>query len=382
MTWNWQRPDWPSFSFDAPRLVQAERAFLRGAGVFIGSVEHLEFGERERVLVESMVREAVTTSAIEGEALNRESVQSSLMRALGLDAPTLRVRPQERGIAEVLVDLYRRPTESLTHERLCDWHRRIMAGAMAGGSYRAGPEPMRIVSGRAERPHVHFEAPPSSRVRAEMGRFLDWFAGTEHQTGILARAGIAHLYFESIHPFEDGNGRVGRAVAELALAQGAGRAFVSALSPTMLRHRREYYEALARASTTNRVTDWLAWFAGAALEGQSRALALVEFTIDKARFLARFAPLCNPRQAAALRRVLDEGPDGFEGGLSARKYIAITGASTATTTRDLSGLVEMGAANRVGEKRATRYVLNVAPRPVGHVRVDESGGIVQDGRKD
>lgn len=236
---------------------------------------------------------------------------------------------------------------------------------------------MQVVSGSVYEPKVHFEAPSSSRVPSEMKRFIAWFGqtapGGENALPALTRAGIAHLYFESIHPFEDGNGRIGRAIAEKALAQSLGQPTLTALAATILARRKSYYEALERANKENEITRWLMWFAGVAIEAQRGTIALVEFLIDKTKLLDRLKGQLNARQEKALRRMFREGPEGFKGGLSAGKYSTITGASPATTTRDLADLVEKGALVREGERRYARYHLSVPLRRVPHVYLTEQG---------
>lgn len=383
MTWNWQQPDWPRFSWSGQRLAKAEEQFLLGGGVLRGALRHLDRDSRDRLAVESMSEEAVTSSEIEGELLDRESVQSSIRRQLGLATDTRRASPAEQGIAEVMVDLYRHSTDPLDQEALCRWHTRLMQGrpALHGvGRYRTHEEPMQVVSGRAHAPTVHFEAPPSAQVPGEMATFLEWFnrtgpAGADVLPS-LTRAGIAHLYFESIHPFEDGNGRIGRAVSEKALAQGLGGPTLTALAATILRRRREYYDMLEAANKRNEVTTWLAWFAGITLEAQQRTTARVELLIDQTKLLDRLRPALNDRQIKVLLRMLREGPDGFQGGLSAGNYVTIAKTSPATATRDLSDLVDKGALTRTGERRHTRYHLTIPLRPVGRVTIDEAGDIV------
>ncbi len=196
-----------------------------------------------------------------------------------------------------------------------------------------------------------------------MKRFITWFnrtaPGGAEPVPAIARAGIAHLYFETIHPFQVGNGRVGRAIAEKAIAQSLGQPALIGLATTLLAQRQSYYEALESASKRMEVTAWLAWFAGIALDAQQRAAAQVEFLIAKARLLDRLRGLANDRQQKALLRMLRAGPGGFLGGLSPGKYSTITGASPATSTRDLADLVEKGALIRTGERKHARYALNL-----------------------
>lgn len=380
MTWNWQKPDWSNFRWDRARLEAAEKQFLVSGGVFVGTVRHLGKEERDQLTIEAMSTEALTTSEIEGEILDRASVQSSLRKQLGLATEERRVRPAERGIAEMMVDLYRSFAEPLSDEMLFRWHRMVMSGSRNlrdVGHYRTSTEPMQVVSGPIGEPRVHFEAPPSSRVPSEMKRSIAWFRrtapGGEEPLPALTRAGIAHLFFESIHPFEDGNGRIGRAIAEKALAQSLGQPTLTALAATILAHRKSYYESLEAANKENEITRWLMWFAGVAIEAQRRTIALVDFLIDKTKLLGRLKGQLNERQEKALLRMFREGPEGFKGGLSAGKYSTITGASPATTTRDLADLVEKGALVREGERRYARYHFSLPLRPVPHVRLNERG---------
>jgi Fic family protein len=192
----------------------------------------------------------------------------------------------------------------------------------------------------------------------------------------LTRAGIAHLYFESIHPFEDGNGRIGRAISEKALAQSVGQTTLTALAATILVRRKAYYDTLEAANKDTEVTQWLAWFAGIAIEAQRRTEARVQFLIDKTRFLDRIRGQLNERQEKALLRMLNEGPDGFRGGLSAGNYSTITGASPATATRDLVDMVAKGALVRTGERRHARYSAGIPLRPILAVRIDAEGNVV------
>jgi Fic family protein len=367
MTWNWQLPDWPNFDWNRSRISAAEEQFLLAAGVAIGTVKHLGEDEQSQLLVEVMSLEAVTTSAIEGEVLNRASVQSSILRQLGLASPDKRrVLPAEQGIAEMMVDLYRSFSQPLSNKMLFGWHRMVTSGRkdLADiGRYRTSREPMQVVSGPIGAASVHFEAPPSKQIPAEMKRFVSWFnrtaPGGKEPLPAVTRAGTAHLFFESIHPFEDGNGRIGRAIAEKAMTQSIGQPVLVSLATTILAHQKAYYEALERANRRNDITQWLVWFAEIALEAQRRSIAQVEFIIAKAKLLNRLSSEINERQQKALLRMFREGPEGFKGGLSAGNYSTITGASPATTTRDLTDLVEKGALMREGERRHARYTLNL-----------------------
>jgi Fic family protein len=380
MRWNWQQADWPDFRWEEKIFAKAEAAFLRGAGVLVGSAKHLDENARQQLLVDAMSVEALTTSEIEGEILNRASVQSSIQRQLGFRSDLRKVQPAEQGISQLMVDLYRGVDEALTEDQLFAWHRMVVSGRTDlrdVGRYRTSGEPMQVVSGANYAPRVHFEAPPSPCVRREMGKFLEWFNGTAPGTTsalpALTRGGIAHLYFESIHPFEDGNGRIGRAVAEKALVQGFGQPVIVALARSILAHHADYYRALENANKTNDFTDWLRWFSAIALEAQYLSFAQIDFVIHKVKLLDLVKGRINARQEKVLLRMLREGPEGFEGGMSAKKYSTIAETGPATTTRDLAGLVEVGALVRSGELKHTRYTLNVPASNIPDVSIDEAG---------
>jgi len=363
-------------------LAKAEDRFLLTSGLLLGAVKHLDHEDRDHLIVEVMSDEAVTTSKIEGEVLERASVQSSIRRQLGLIGDDRTVRPAEQGIAELMVDVYRHFDAPLEHKTLFAWHGMVMKDRpdlRDVGRYRTHDDPMQVVSGPLHAPVVHFEGPPSGKVADEMARYIAWFnrsaPGGAEPLPALTRAGIAHLYFESIHPFEDGNGRVGRVVAEKALAQSLGRPSLTALAATMLIKRRAYYNALEAANKANEITLWLAWFAAAVLEAQHRATSQVEFLIDKTRLLDRLRGQLNPRQQVVVLRLLRQGPDGFTGGLSASKYTSIAKTSPATATRDLADLVDKGALTRTGGRRHTRYSLPIPLRPTPRIAIEESGQI-------
>jgi len=366
MKWNWQQPDWPNFQWDGTGLAALEARFLQQSGVLIGSVRHLGDDDRAAVTIDIMTGEAMKTSEIEGELLNRDSVQSSLRREFGLETGQRRVPPAERGIADMMLSLYRDYAVLLTHDVLHSWHRMVLNGRQdieAIGRYRDHEDAMQVVSGPLHKPKVHFEAPPSSSMETEMGRFIDWFAATapggKQPLGGLVRAGIAHLYFVSIHPFEDGNGRIARGLAEKALSQAIGQPCLIALSETIQRNRSAYYDALEAANRQNEIAGWLMWFAQIVLDAQTYSLSLVEFLLAKTRFYDRFRDQLNERQAKVIARMFREGLDGFKGGLSAANYITITDTSRATATRDLQELVAMGALTQTGVLKSTRYHLGL-----------------------
>lgn len=364
MQWNWQQADWPSFRYSPSLLQDVEASFLKGAGVVIGALHHVDQEARQGLTLDLISQETIESSAIEGEILDRASVQSSLARHLGLTAEKRRVGNAEAGAAELMADLFQRYAMPLNDELLFNWHAMLMNGRrdiVDVGRYRTHEDAMQIVSGPLHAPRVHFEAPPSSEVAGEMKAFIAWFNDSapdgRKPLGPVLRAGIAHLWFESIHPFEDGNGRIGRAIAEKALAQALNAPTLTALAKTIHRHRKDYYAALHRGSRDLGIDDWLNWFGAIVLEAQERTLLEVRFLIGKTRLFDSIQGQINERQEKAILRIFAEGPDGFTGGLSARNYQTITGAAPATATRDLTKLVELGALYRTGEHRHARYHL-------------------------
>ena len=370
MTWNWQQDDWPNFTYDREALTQSETQFIHEAGMVHGAIKHLTEGDKSYLTIELISNEAVTTSEIEGELLNRDSVQSSIRRNFGFETDHRNVPPAETGIAALMSDLYQHAGTALSEEQLFSWHTMLMHGRKdltTIGAYRTTQNPMQVVSGPIATPKVHFEAPPSDRVPTEMNRFLAWFNHTapegQQPLPALTRSGIAHLYFESIHPFEDGNGRIGRALSEKALSQSMGRPTLIALSQTICRNRKAYYTALEDNSKDLNTTDWLLYFTRTVLEAQQYTQRLIDFLIAKTRLYDRLRGKLNERQEKALARMFREGLDGFKGGLSAENYLKITNTSRATATRDLQNLVELGALRKTGELKHTRYWLSILKEP-------------------
>jgi len=372
MSWNWEKPDWPNFTYNSAALEPLERRFLLQSGQFIGAFKHIGADDQDTIKIELIGDEAVKTSEIEGEILNRDSVQSSLRHQLGLGAERPGTTPAERGIAKMMIDLYRSFADALTDKTMFDWHRMLLSGDRSIrviGGYRTHAEAMQeslqVVSGPIHKRTVHFEAPRSSLVPDEMKRFVTWFndtsPGGRTPLSPLTRAGIAHLYFVCIHPFEDGNGRIGRALAEKSLAQNLGQPSLIALAYTIERKRNEYYAALERDNKQTGITSWLEYFANTVLEAQNNTIRRVDFYVAKAKFYERHRGTLNERQEKVIARIFREGIDGFEGGLSAENYISITETSRATATRDLQDLVGKGALTRTGELRHTRYQLDAFP---------------------
>ena len=322
-------PDWPRFRWDADRLSGPLAAVRYDQGLMAGRMESLGLASRQEALLGTLTEDVVRSSAIEGERLDAEQVRSSIARRLGIDIGGL--KPSDRhvdGVVDMMLDATRHYDESLTAERLFGWHVSLLPSRRSGmrriivGAWRDdGHGPMRVVSGPIGRERVHFEAPPARRVGAEMRAFLDWFNGTATADWVL-RSALAHLWLLTIHPFEDGNGRIARAIADLALArsESSPQRFYS-MSAQIRAERTDYYDQLERTQKGGTdVSAWILWFLqclGRAIHGADGVLAAV---ITKAQFWERAAALAlNERQIKVLNRLLD----GFEGKMTSSKWATI-----------------------------------------------------------
>lgn len=374
MIWNWQHKDWPNFIYKSSELSQLEDNFLHNAGILQGSLKHVTDEDKDTLRVQLMSEEALKTSEIEGEFLDRDSLQSSIKNHFGFKTDNRKIPPAEHGIAEMLFDVYKNFDDALSDKKLFQWHEMLTNGRrdlIDIGRYRTHEEPMQIVSGSIHTPKIHFEAPPSQRVHAEMQIFIKWFNDHTLSNSILLRAGLAHIWFESIHPFEDGNGRIGRAISEKALSQGLGRPTLIALAHSIEKTRKQYYQALQIANRGLDIQEWLHYFCRTVLDAQQSTQDRLDFIIEKSKFYTKYSENLNERQSKAIRRMFEAGVDGFKGGLSADNYITITGAARATATRDLQKLVDIGALTKTGELKYTRYALNIADNHGLRIPYDE-----------
>ncbi|WP_435139921.1 Fic family protein [Formosa sp. A9] len=285
---------------------------------------------------------------------------------MGLSADRRKVAPAEFGISEMMVDLYRNYSSPLSHQQLFNWHKMLTNGRrdlMDIGRYRTHEDPMQVVSARLDRPTVHFEAPPSVDMPQEMERFVGWFnqCHFEEPNTLLpiAKAGIAHLYFVSIHPFEDGNGRIARALSEKSISRSIGQPALISLSKTIESNKKAYYKALEKNNKICEITDWLIYFGQTIIEAQVETLRLIDFTIEKAKFFDRYSQKMNERQLKVVNRLFAAGPQGFVGGLSAENYTRIAKTSASTATRDLKDLIDKNILLKTGVLKGTRYWLNI-----------------------
>jgi Fic family protein len=367
LSWLWQSPAWPTLGFNHEALGAALARARLEQGILIGKAQAMAGQGLARALRETWSGDAVATAAIEGETIDIAAVRSSVARRLGIAPDFAAAVPRSvEGLLDVMEDAAAGWDTDLTHERLCRWQGALFPAGhsllrpVATGRYREHDEPMQIVSGPLGKETVHYEAPPSREVPREMSRFLEWFNRTRADASMdgIARAGIAHAWFETIHPFEDGNGRVGRAIVDMALAQSVRLPHrLHGVSAAMRARQAQYYEELNRAQRgTGDVTPWLAWFIETFIESCRGAARLLDESIARARFWAEHSntPL-NERQRKALDRMLEAGPGNFEGGMTVRKYRALTGASSATASRDLADLAAAGLLARAGAGRSTRY---------------------------
>jgi Fic family protein len=361
MTYNWQQRDWLTFRYDLSGAEDALLEFAERTGRASGLLMGLTEDAKAEAAIEMMVAEAIKTLAIEGEFLSRKDVMSSIRKNLGMGKGTTGDRRAE-GAAALMIDVRASFAAPLSEAKLFEWHKMIMAGSrrIKVGAWRRYEEPMQVISGPVGKEKVHFEAPPSSRVPGEMERFIGWFNetapdGKKEIKKAVVRSAVAHLYFESIHPFEDGNGRIGRALSEKTLSQGIGRPVLLSLSRAIEADGKGYYEALQHGQQSNEITAWVVWFVKTALSAQIQAEEQINFTLKKTRLFDRFTDQLNERQLQIVRRMLEEGPEGFEGGMSAKKYMSITGTTKPTATRDLQDLADKGVLIPFGGGRSTRY---------------------------
>ena len=363
----WEQQEWPHLTWDDGRLLEPLAAARLKQGRLLGSMARLGFDLKLEAQLEALTEDVIKSSEIEGEVLDRDSVRSSIARRLGV--PAAAVVPADRrteGVVEMMLDATENYEALLTPERLFGWQASLFPTGYSGmhkvktGAWRddaAGP--MQVVSGPIGRQQVHYQAPPAPQLDGEMQAFLDWFNRRGEPEGLL-RAGLAHLWFVTIHPFEDGNGRVARAIADQALAQSedSGQRFYS-VSSQIRKERSDYYDMLERSQKgALDVTDWLAWFLDCfsrALDGAEAACANV---LQKADFWQRYArEAFDKRQKTVLNRFLD----GFEGKLTAKKWAAIGKCSIPTAQRDINELVERGILRRnPGGSKNTSYDLVMA----------------------
>lgn len=360
----WQCDTWPNWTWDKGALLQPLSSARAVQSRLLASLDSLLPKDALAATAEALVNETLTSSAVEGERLDEGHLRSSVVRHLGLETAGMPVpRAREKAIVDVMVEATHLLGSTITQEHLFSWQAALFPTGYSGlrrvrvGEWRR-EDPMQVVSGPEGRERVHFEAPPSNRVPAEMGAFLRWWNSPPADLDGLVRAAIAHLWFVTIHPFEDGNGRIGRVLTEVALAQDEARATRAySLSGEILRHRDDYYAALSLAQQSDGdVTSWIGWFLLALHSSMLAGESTLKAVLARSRFWQRhYLTPMNSRQRKALDKLLRAGPGGFEGGMTTRKYASINEVSKPTAFRELAELKDLGILVAVGAGRSVRY---------------------------
>ncbi len=362
----WQNRHWPNFVWNSEELLPLLSECRRLQGRLFGKISSVGIELGHQAQADILLEEALKTSAIEGEKLNAAAVRSSIARRLGLPYAGLPVDRRTDGLVEVLLDATQNYRLPLTKKRLFGWHAALFPTGYSGlhkiavGRWR-GPTPMRVVSGPVGRETVHFEAPPADRIETEITRFLNWWDESPKKLEGILRGALAHFWFVTIHPFEDGNGRIARALTDMALAQDDTQPLrYYSLSSQIMAEREAYYNVLeARQKGGMDVTDWMRWFLGCYSRAIVQSGNLLSIVFDKARFWQRNVGISlNDRQRKVINRLLDAGRDGFAGGLTNRKYASIAGVSRATALREIQDLQRKGILlQRPGKGRSVSYDL-------------------------
>lgn len=368
MKYIWQCKSWPRLVWNSNFLLSSLGQARLAQGDFLSRIKHFGFKLSEEAQVDILAEEAIKTSAIEGERLNRQTVRSSIARHLGLPVAGLRrVNRSVDGLIEVLLNATQNYNEALTERRLKGWHAALFPTGYSGlhkiraGKFR-GNEPMRVVSGPLGREKIHFEAPPGDAVERHVRKFILWWESNSKEMDGLIRAGVAHFYFVVIHPFEDGNGRIARALTDMALAQDEklGVRYYS-LSSQIMEERNVYYEVLEKCSNANStdITDWLIWFLGCYRRAIERANTIIGDVLVKADFWQQHTQtIMNERQRKVVNRILEAGRGNFIGGLTTRKYAGIAKVSRATAFREISDLLNKKVLCQLhGKGRSVHYDL-------------------------
>ena len=360
----WQQPDWPLWRYDAQRISPLLTQVHHVQGHLLGRMRNIGLGQSEEATLTMLTNEVLKTSEIEGEILDSDTVRSSVARRLGMEIAA--VAPQDRrvdGVVNMVLDATQNFKNPLTQDRLFAWHEELFPTGyssnveMRVGDWRDDDKgPMQVISGPVGRESVHFEAPPAGLIPQEMSTFLKWF-NQDQGLDPLVKSGLAHLWFVTIHPFEDGNGRIGRAVCDMVLAQSeqSTQRFYS-LSSQIRKERKNYYNLLERTQKDSlEVTEWLDWFLGTLLRALQGAEESLSSVLAKAQFWQQWAgtPL-NPRQSILMNKLLD----GFNGNLTSKKWAVIAKCSPDTALRDITDLIDKGLLMKApAGGRSTHYEL-------------------------
>lgn len=372
----WQSSKWPHFKVDLAALQPAIAATRFSQGRAMGLATHLQLPDLVALQLQGWSDEALATAQIEGEILQLNSVRASAARRLGLaDGKKHKRDARAEATLNLLQGALQNSHRALSQQTLCDWQAALFPTGRSGtqkiltGAYRTHSEPMQIVTPRMGKPDlVHYQAPASEDVKRHMDFFIQWFNNSLGRQDGLVRAALAHLWFETIHPFEDGNGRIGRALVEMALAQDLKtEQRLWSLSQQIWHERSAYYEQLqsATSSANMDVTPWVQWFVACIHKAADSSWGQMQSAMRKTRFWADLHELhlsLTPSQSKAINKLYDAGPDGFSGGLSTEKYVNLCGVSRATAYRELTALCEAGLLAQTGSGRGTRYQLHPSKR--------------------
>ena len=360
MMYNWQLENWPHFEYNSKKFDDLSMQFFKNAGQSAGVTAHLNSKENKESILQILIQEAMKTSAIEGEMISRVDVVSSIRKNLGFSTNTKLIKDKRTiGIAEAIVKSRNEYDLDLSESMLWSWHSSLLAHDknIIKGAWRTHKEPMQIVSGTYGKEVVHFEAPPSSKLSKEMKNYIQWFNQSRKEIkNPIIRSAVAHLYFESIHPFEDGNGRIGRILSEKVLSQALGQPILLSLSNSIEKHRALYYSELKENQRKLTIDKWIIFFGEMIMDAQKNMLQTIEFTIKKTKFLDYAKPLMDTKQQKAIYKMLQD--EDFIGGMNASKYMSITKASKATATRDLADLVSKKILVSRGGGRSRTYEVN------------------------
>lgn len=365
MRYVWEQSLWPNFVWDNDKILNTLSTARKAQGYILGQSDFYNLKEQGELLVE----ETMSTSAIEGELFDRDSIRSSVAKRLGLATAGLPdIKRESDGLVELLLDATENYTLQLTEERLCGWQASLFPTGYSGmykigtGRWRDTTTPMQVISGSMGNVKIHFEAPPSKQLKNEMKRFLQWWNNPPEDLDGLIRAGIAHFWFVTIHPFEDGNGRIARAVTDMALAQDeqSSRRLYS-LSSQIMKDKNNYYNILEESQKgKGDLSDWIIWFLETFIKSIDTSANLIRKSLFISNFFHSVTEInLNIRQKKVLKKLLEYFPDGLTGGLTNKKYVAMTKTSPETAKRDLKDMVEKGIIlkNEAGG-RSSSYRLN------------------------
>lgn len=365
MNYNWQHKNWPNFEYDETVIDSLLIELALELGEINGIVNSLSNDVKQETILQIMISEAIQTSAIEGEFLSRQDVMSSIKKNIGItDNLSIIKNKNAQAVGKLMVEVRNSKNKKIDEKIIIKWHSVLMeySSVVNAGKYRIGEEPMQIISGAFGNEIIHFKAPPSHSVDAEMNQFITWYQNFKVSSSDIKKAliktSIAHLYFETIHPFEDGNGRIGRALAEKCFSECIDRPILMSISTTIEQNKKLYYTSLKKAQRSLEITNWISYFSKTVLQSHKNAKQIIQFTLQKVNFLDKNKNLINERQNKAIIKMFETGISGFEGGITSKKYVSINKTSRATATRDLQDLFEKKILKQKGEGRNVSYELN------------------------